>query len=91
LNVLKQVYNFMALEDFRSVIMAVKAAQIVELYFLAGQSSVGLSFELKAATNQSLKLCALNLLEAYSMSDKVVRQCHAGSSDCFGDTGRSCF
>jgi len=32
-------------EDFRSVFMALKRSQPGEVYFLAGQSSVGLSFE----------------------------------------------
>lgn len=32
-------------EDFRSVFMALKRSQPDEVYYLAGQSSVGLSFE----------------------------------------------
>ena len=40
----------MAPEDFRSVFMAVKASEPDEVYFLAGQSSVGLSFEQPAET-----------------------------------------
>jgi len=76
----------MAPEDFRSVFMAIKAAQPDEVYFLAGQSSVGLSFEQPAETIQSFTLGTLNLLEACRMMDKPVRQYHAGSSECFGDT-----
>ena len=49
-------------EDFRSVFMAIKAAQPDEVYFLAGQSSVGLSFEQPAETIQSFTLGTLNLL-----------------------------
>ena len=76
----------MAPEDFRSVFMAVKSCQPDEVYFLAGQSSVGLSFEQPAETIQSFTLGTLNILEACRMMDKPIRQYHAGSSECFGDT-----
>lgn len=76
----------MAPEDFRSVLMAIKACQPDEVYFLAGQSSVGLSFEQPAETIQSFTLGTLNILEACRMIDKPIRQYHAGSSECFGDT-----
>lgn len=73
-------------EDFRSVFMALKKSQPDEIYFLAGQSSVGLSFEQPAETIQSIALGTLNILEACRLSDKPVRLYHAGSSECFGDT-----
>lgn len=75
----------MAPEDFRSVFIAVKNSQPDEVYFLAGQSSVGLSFELPAETIQSFTLGTLNMLEACRMLDKPIRQYHAGSSECFGE------
>lgn len=77
----------MAPEDFRSVYMAMRRAQPDEIYHLAGQSSVGLSFELPAETLQGTVLGTLNLLEACRLSDRPVRMYHAGSSECFGDTG----
>jgi GDPmannose 4,6-dehydratase len=73
-------------EDFRSVFMSVKLSQPDEVYFLAGQSSVGLSFEQPAETIQSVVIGVLNMLEAVRMSDKPIRLYHAGSSECFGDT-----
>jgi GDPmannose 4,6-dehydratase len=76
----------MAPEDFRSVLMAIKASEPDEVYFLAGQSSVGLSFEQPAETIQSFTIGTLNVLEACRMVDKRVRQYHAGSGECFGDT-----
>ncbi len=76
----------MAPEDFRSVFVAVKASQPDEIYFLAGQSSVGLSFEQPAETIQSFTLGTLNILEACRLMDKPIRQYYAGSSECFGDT-----
>jgi GDPmannose 4,6-dehydratase len=76
----------MAPEDFRSVFVAVKEAKPDEIYYLAGQSSVGLSFELPAETIQSNTLGTLNILEACRMLDITIRQYHAGSSECFGNT-----
>lgn len=76
----------MAPEDFRSVFMAMKISKPDEVYFLAGQSSVGLSFEQPAETIQSFTLGTLNVLEASRMLEKPVKQYHAGSSECFGDT-----
>lgn len=76
----------MAPEDFRSVFMVIKSTNPDEVYFLAGQSSVGLSFEQPAETIQSFTLGTLNVLEACRMMDKPIRQYHAGSSECFGDT-----
>lgn len=73
-------------EDFRSVLLAVKRTSPDEIYYLAGQSSVGLSFEQPAETIQSVVLGTLNMLESCRMSDKAVRLYHAGSSECFGDT-----
>jgi GDPmannose 4,6-dehydratase len=73
-------------EDFRSVFMAIKQSSPDEVYFLAGQSSVGLSFEQPAETIQSVVIGTLNMLEACRMFDKEIRLYHAGSSECFGDT-----
>lgn len=76
----------MAPEDFRSVFATLRAALPDEVYHLAGQSSVGLSFELPAETLQSVVLGTLNLLEACRMLERPVRLYHAASSECFGDT-----
>ena len=74
-------------EDFRSVYMALRTSDPDEVYFLAGQSSVGLSFEQPAETIQSIALGTLNVLEACRMFEKPVRLYQAGSSESFGDTG----
>jgi GDPmannose 4,6-dehydratase len=73
-------------EDFRSVFMAVKQSAADEIYYLAGQSSVGLSFQQPAESIQSAVIGTLNLLEACRMFDREIRLYHAGSSECFGDT-----
>ena len=76
----------MSPEDFRSVFVALRAAPPDEVYFLAGQSSVGVSFEQPAETIQSITIGTLNLLEACRALDKLPKVYYAGSSECFGDT-----
>jgi GDPmannose 4,6-dehydratase len=79
-------YLSMAPEDFRSVLVALRKCNPDEIYNLAGQSSVGLSFEQPAETIQSVTIGTLNLLEGCRMIDKKIRLYQAGSSECFGDT-----
>lgn len=73
-------------EDFPSVLMTIKKIEPDEIYFLAGQSSVGISFNQPAETIQSVVIGTLNMLEACRMFDKEIRLYQAGSSECFGDT-----
>ena len=87
LGIKKQVnYLSMVPEDFRSVLVALRKSNPDEVYFLAGQSSVGLSFEQPAETIQSFALGTLNLLEGLRLMDKPIRFYNAGSSESFGDT-----
>jgi GDPmannose 4,6-dehydratase len=79
-------YISMVPEDFRSVLVALRKSNADEIYYLAGQSSVGLSFEQPAETIQSITLGTLNVLEASRMMDKAIKIYHAGSGECFGDT-----
>ncbi len=79
-------YLTMIPEDFRSVTMAIKKSNADEVYYLAGQSSVGLSFEQPAETIKSITIGTLNILEACRMADREIKLYHAGSSECFGDT-----
>jgi len=76
----------MAPEDFRSVLVALRKSNPDEIYYLAGQSSVGLSFEQPAETMQSITLGTLNMLEGCRMMDRNIRLYHAGSGECFGNT-----
>ena len=73
-------------EDFRSVLVALRKSNPDEIYYLAGQSSVGLSFEQPAETIQSITLGTLNILEGCRMIEKSIKIYHAGSGECFGDT-----
>ena len=53
-----------ALNDFRSVLQVIASTEPDEIYNLAGQSSVGLSFQQPAETLESISVGTLNLLEA---------------------------
>lgn len=82
-------YISMVPEDFRSVLVALRKSDPDEIYYLAGQSSVGLSFEQPAETIQSITLGTLNVLEGCRMMEvenKAIKIYHAGSGECFGDT-----
>lgn len=73
--------------DFRSVLNVLRKTDIQEIYNLAGQSSVGLSFEQPVETLESIAVSTINLLEAIRFLDKPIRFYSAGSGECFGDTG----
>jgi GDPmannose 4,6-dehydratase len=75
----------MAPNDFRSVFSVVNDCQPDEIYFLAGQSSVGLSFEQPAETLESMVMGTLNLMEVIRLLKRPVRLYHASSSECFGE------
>jgi GDPmannose 4,6-dehydratase len=75
----------MAANDFRSVLQAISHSAPDEIYNLAGQSSVGLSFEQPAETLESIATGTLNLLEVIRFLRLPVRFYNAGSSECFGD------
>jgi len=76
----------MAVTDFRSVLQVLNKTSPHEVYNLAGQSSVGLSFQQPVETLESISLGTLNLLEAIRFVERPIRLYNAGSGDCFGDT-----
>jgi GDPmannose 4,6-dehydratase len=80
-------YHSMALNDFRSVLQVLSNVQPDEIYNLAGQSSVGLSFDQPVETLESISVGTLNLLEAIRFIKRPIRLYNAGSSECFGNTG----
>lgn len=75
-----------SLNDFRSVIQVFKKHRPDEIYNLAGQSSVGLSFEQPVETFESISIAVLNLLEAVRFMELPIRLYNASSSECFGNT-----
>lgn len=79
-------FESVALGDFRSVLQVLMKVKPDEVYNLAGQSSVGLSFEQPVETLESISVGALNLLEAIRFVDRPIKLYNAGSSECFGET-----
>ena len=78
------------INDFRSTLQTIIRIQPSEIYNLAGQSSVGLSFEQPVETLESITMGTLNLLESIRFSGLPIKFYSAGSSECFGDTGDIC-
>ncbi len=76
------------LRDTGSAIGLLQRIRPDEIFSLAGQSSVGLSFEQPVETIESIALGTLTLLEAVRISNPDIRLYNAGSSECFGDTGK---
>lgn len=76
----------LAITDFRSVLQGIQQVQPDEIYNLAGQSSVGLSFEQPVETMESVSIGVLNLLEAIRFIGGSIKLYNAGSSEVFGDT-----
>jgi GDPmannose 4,6-dehydratase len=76
----------MSLTDFRSILQVLTRTQPDEVYNLAGQSSVGLSFQQPVETIESIAVGTLNLLEALRFLARPIRFYSAGSVECFGDT-----
>ncbi|MEK6805801.1 MAG: GDP-mannose 4,6-dehydratase [Pseudomonadota bacterium] len=81
------VQQSVTLTDFRSVIHALIRFRPDEIYNLAGQTSVSLSFDQPVETLESISVATLNLLEAVRVTELTARIYNASSSECFGDTG----
>jgi len=77
----------LAPNDFRSVLKTLTVTNPDEIYNLAGQTSVGLSFEQPVECMESIAGGTLNFLEALRYLKLPSRFFSAGSSECFGDTG----
>jgi len=77
----------MSLVDFRSTFQVLKQTGPDEIYNLAGQSSVGLSFDQPVETFESIVLGTVNLLEAVRLLGTPIRLYNAGSSEMFGNAG----
>lgn len=72
--------------DFGNTLECISKIKPDEIYNLAGQSSVRLSFEQPHETHESISTGNLNLLEAIKFSNLPIKLYNAGSSECFGDS-----
>ncbi len=75
-----------SLNDFRSVVQVIAEADADEIYNLAAQSSVGLSFEQPVETIDGSVNGTINILEALRFLKSRARMYNASSSECFGNT-----
>jgi GDPmannose 4,6-dehydratase len=76
----------MTLTDFRSVLQVLTETKPDEIYNLAGQTSVGLSFAQPVETLESIAFGTLNLLEVLRFLGGGTKLYNAASSECFGET-----
>jgi GDPmannose 4,6-dehydratase len=60
-----------------------------EVYHLAGQSHVGLSFEIPESTCEEIGMATLRLLEIAREQPQPIKFYHASSSEIFGNVGES--
>lgn len=87
LGVLDRVHLHSAtLSEFRSVAQVLSTVRPDEIYNLAGQSSVGLSFETPVDTLDSIIVGTVNILETIRFLNLETRFYNASSSECFGNT-----
>lgn len=77
----------MTLNDFRSVLQVISKYEPEEIYNLAGQTSVGLSFSQPVEAMESISAGVLNLLEVVRFFNRKIRIYNAGSGEAFGETG----
>jgi GDPmannose 4,6-dehydratase len=75
-----------ALLDFRSVLQVIGDVRPDEVYNLAGQSSVGLSFAQPVETFEGIILGTLNILECIRFLKLPARFYNATSGEVFGNT-----
>jgi GDPmannose 4,6-dehydratase len=77
------------LSDTTTLRRIFREVQPGELYHLAGQSHVGLSFEIPESTCDDAGMSTLRLLEIVRDQDGPVRFYHASTSEIFGDAVES--
>ena len=75
-----------SLIDFRSVVQVIDEVDPDEIYNLAGQSSVGLSFGQPVETIDASVNATINILEALRFLRSKAQFYNASSSECFGNT-----
>jgi len=71
--------------DFRSVLQILSRVCPDEVYYLAGQSSVALSFQQPMETFESVTIGTMNFLEAIRFLGQPIRFYNAASGECFGN------
>jgi len=87
LNIYEKVkVHSMSLIDFRSVMQTILEIKPDEIYNLAGQTSVGLSFVQPVETLESISIGTLNILEVMRFHKLDAKFYNASSGECYGET-----
>ena len=86
-----EVFNSVNLEyadlnDLSSLIRVIQLAKPTEVYNLAAQSHVRISFDQPIYTAQTTGIGTLNLLEAIKLTDINIKMYQASSSEMFGNS-----
>jgi GDPmannose 4,6-dehydratase len=76
--------HYSDLSDATTLRRIFRTVQPAEVYHLAGQSHVGLSFEIPESTCEEVAISTLRLLEICRDQPQPVRLYHASSSEIFG-------
>jgi GDPmannose 4,6-dehydratase len=88
LNIYNKVHLVsMSIVDFLDVSRVVDKVKPDEIYNLAGQTSVGLSFKYPMECERSIVGGTINLLESIRIINPQIKLYNASSSEMFGDTG----
>jgi GDPmannose 4,6-dehydratase len=72
--------------DLRAIAGVVARSEPDTIYNLGGLTSVGLSFEQPEASNNTIAVATLNILEAIRTVNPRIKFYSAASSECFGNT-----
>ncbi len=88
---IKEAVKFVSvnLNDFRSVLHTITNIRPDEIYNLAGQTSVSLSFEQPVETFESIIVGTINLLESIRFCNTDTKLYSACSSESYGDTNNT--
>jgi len=71
--------------DFGSVAKALDLCKPDEVYYLAGVTSVSLSFDQPLECMESIATGTINFLEGIKLINKKIKFFNAGSAECFGN------
>ena len=78
--------EYMDMTDMASLIRVLQKAKPSEVYNLAAQSHVRISFDQPIYTTQVVGIGVLNLLESIRLTDKSIKVYQASSSEMFGNS-----
>jgi GDPmannose 4,6-dehydratase len=82
----KLILHYADLTDLSSLISVIQKVKPIEIYNLAAQSHVRISFDQPLYTAQATGVGTLNLLEAVKLVDPTIKIYQASSSEMFGNS-----